>query len=166
MLDPGTPCSFALEGETHPEPEGAMDSIEINPALLWTLGYRHLTQRQVTDALHEIYEALELRVGQRLASRMNNRQLEDFDKLIGPGSYQSRALAWLDNAVPDYRTVVSEEFDSLRQRLENAVSMSRRARREIPGTATRGLTAGHRDEVAELESSPHEGETYDGDNKQ
>ena len=43
-----------------------MANLEIGPAMLWRLGYRNLTRQQVTDALQEVYEALELAVGTRL----------------------------------------------------------------------------------------------------
>ena len=104
--------------------------LEIGPAMLWRLGYRNLTRQQVADALKEIYEALEIAVGTRLAARMNDRQLTDFEKVIGTG-IEARALAWLSETIPDYRQVVADEFDTLQRRLEGAIALTRRQQREL-----------------------------------
>lgn len=106
-----------------------MANLEIGPAMLWRLGYRNLTRQQVTDALQEVYEALELAVGTRLAARMSNRQLTEFEKLMATGS-EERALAWLSDTLPDYKEVVSDEFDTLQRRLEGAIALTRRQQRE------------------------------------
>jgi hypothetical protein len=107
-----------------------MAKLEIGPAMLWRLGYRNLTRQQVADALKEIYEALELAVGTRLAARMNDRQLTEFEKLMATG-IEERAVAWLGETMPDYRQVVADEFDILQRRLEGAISLARRQQREL-----------------------------------
>jgi len=106
-----------------------MAALKIEPAMLWRLGYRNLTRQQVTDALHEIYEALEMAVGTRLAARMTDRQLTEFEKLMAAGS-EERAVAWLGDTMPDYKQVVADEYETLQRRLEGAINLTRRQQRE------------------------------------
>ena len=99
--------------------------------MLWRLGYRNLTKQQVSDALREIYEALEMSVGMRIAEQLNGRQLEEFEKIMATG-IEDRGVAWLKETLPGYREVVRDEYDRLQRRLEGAVALARRQHRESP----------------------------------
>ncbi|MGC4845592.1 DUF5663 domain-containing protein [Micromonospora sp. DT15] len=101
--------------------------LELAPETLWRLGYRNFTRQQVKDALHEIYEALELAVGTRLANQMNKRQLDEFERL---SISDQRALAWLEKTIPNYKQVVQDEYDLLLRRLEGAITLARRQHRD------------------------------------
>lgn len=58
------------------------------------------------------YGALEMRVGGRLARRMSDRQLEEFEGYIDAKDDQG-ALGWLQTHLPEYPSVVRVEHDEL-----------------------------------------------------
>jgi hypothetical protein len=115
-----------------------VQNLSLEPSTLWKLGYRNFTRAQVSEALHEIYSALEIAVGTRLASQMNKRELEEFDKLMG--GPENRAAAWLEDNLPNYRSVVRDELERLERRLEGAMAATRRNPKE-PEASTRSTNA-------------------------
>ena len=104
-------------------------AFDLNPGVLWRLGYRNMTRQQVAAALQDVYETLELAVGKRISSTLNRSQLREFERLIDEGHEQG-AIAWLENTVPSYRAIVQDEYDSLLTRLEGALKAAHRASRE------------------------------------
>lgn len=86
--------------------------IKLNDELLESVGLGSLTPRQKNQVLDQMYATLELRVGMRLAERMTEEQLAEFDRLIAAG-VEEDCLAWLERECPDYRDVVGVEFDRL-----------------------------------------------------
>jgi hypothetical protein len=86
--------------------------IEIDDALLDRLGLGDLPPDQKQPMKQHIYETLELRVGMRIASGFNDRELTRFEEAMHSGD-QARALAVLQELVPDYRDVVADEFEKL-----------------------------------------------------
>jgi hypothetical protein len=63
--------------------------------------------------LRHIYETLELRVGERLASAMTDFQLDEFEILIDERDEEG-AYTWLRTNFPYYRELVEEELELLR----------------------------------------------------
>lgn len=96
--------------------------ITLTPDLLWDIGFRSLTQAQVNDALDEMYETLELRVGMRFAERMDDNQLASFERIID-GRNEQRALDWLQKNFPHYQDVVRDEFEHLVRTLRRAADL-------------------------------------------
>ena len=63
------------------------------------------------------YEELELRVGQKLAEQMTDRQLEEFEKFIDEDA-EDEALSWLEQNYPNYKDIVKAQVDQLQKELE------------------------------------------------
>ena len=57
--------------------------IRIDDTLLEELGLMALPESERRQMLKQIYETLEMRVGMRLAERMSDQQLDEFEKFIG-----------------------------------------------------------------------------------
>jgi hypothetical protein len=96
--------------------------IQLNPDLLWDLGFQSLTRAQVSDLLDEMYETLEFRVGMRLAEQMDDNQLATFERIVD-GRDETKALDWLTRNFPHYREVVRDEFEHLKRTLRRAASL-------------------------------------------
>lgn len=56
--------------------------IRIDDSLLQELGLASLPKEERDQLLKQIYETLEMRVGMRLAERMSDQQLDEFEKFI------------------------------------------------------------------------------------
>lgn len=67
------------------------------------------------DAFKEhLLEELEWRVGVRLSEGMSEQLLAEFEDLVNNDNEQG-ALNWLETNRPDYKEVVAEEMEKLRQ---------------------------------------------------
>ena len=56
--------------------------IRIDDSLLEEIGLMALPEEERRQLLKHIYETLEMRVGMRLAERMNDQQLDEFERFI------------------------------------------------------------------------------------
>lgn len=81
---------------------------------LQSLGLDGLPDDQKQAFLQHLYEELELRVGTKLSEGMSDDQLAEFEKLIDNNDEQG-ALAWLEKNRPNYKDVVAEELEKLKQ---------------------------------------------------
>lgn len=81
---------------------------------LQSLGLGGLPDDQKQAFLQHLYEELELRVGTRLSEGMSDDQLAEFEKLIDSNDEQG-ALAWLEQNRPNYKDVVADELEKLKQ---------------------------------------------------
>jgi hypothetical protein len=81
---------------------------------LQSLGLDGLPDDQKQAFLQHLYEELELRVGTRLSEGMSDDQLAEFEKLIDNNDEQG-ALAWLEKNRPNYKDVVADELEKLKQ---------------------------------------------------
>lgn len=81
---------------------------------LQSLGLGGLPDDQKQAFLQHLYEELELRVGTRLSEGMSDEQLSQFEKLIDSNDEQG-ALKWLETNRPNYKDVVAEELEKLKQ---------------------------------------------------
>ena len=85
--------------------------LHLDHALLERAGLGDLPLAEKDAYLKAFRERLEIAVGRRLAERMTDEQLDDFERLIG-GS-EALALVWLHVHFPEYRQVTREEFHRL-----------------------------------------------------
>lgn len=81
---------------------------------LQSLGLGGLPDDQKQAFLQHLYEELELRVGTRLSEGMSDDQLAEFEKLIDAND-EPGALKWLEANRPNYKDVVAEELEKLKQ---------------------------------------------------
>ena len=85
--------------------------------LLQGLGLTSLPDDQKQAFLQHIYEELELRVGTRLSEGMSDDQLAEFEKLIDENNEEG-ALKWLETHRSDYKEVVAEELEKLKEEIK------------------------------------------------
>jgi hypothetical protein len=62
-------------------------------------------------------DELQLRVGNKIASKLSDKQIADFEKLEGGDDAQ---LDWLEKALPDYQKIVDAEGKKLEKELKNS----------------------------------------------
>lgn len=87
--------------------------IRIDDTLLEEIGLITLPKAERDQLLRQIYETLEMRVGMKLAERMSDQQLDEFERFIDTND-EAGALKWLESNFPDYKQVVASELDKLK----------------------------------------------------
>lgn len=103
--------------------------LKLEPDLLWDTGFKSLTRAQVSDILAEIYDTLELRVGHRIAEKLDVNQLATFERIVA-GHDEADALAWLRKTVPTYQDTVRSEYSHIVNTLRNAAELRKSSRSE------------------------------------
>jgi len=89
---------------------------QLDDKFLQDLGLGSMPDDQKQAFLQHLYEELELRVGTRLSQGMTDEQLMEFEKLIDANDQQG-ALTWLETNRPNYKQVVAEELEKLKQEI-------------------------------------------------
>lgn len=120
---------------------------KLDNALLEELGLGTLPPQEKNMMLRHIYETLEMRVGMKLAERMSNEQLDEFEQLMPrpEDSNESKtqkekdALTWLETNFPNYKQVVADELEKLKGEVKQAapqiVAASQEQQQQISGQA-------------------------------
>lgn len=80
---------------------------------LTNLGLGSLPVDEKNKLLQAIYERLEMNVGMRLAEKMTDAQLDEFEGFIDRND-EAGALRWLESNFPNYKQVVAEELEKLK----------------------------------------------------
>ncbi|HZM64644.1 MAG TPA: DUF5663 domain-containing protein [Candidatus Saccharimonadales bacterium] len=93
--------------------------IKLDDTLLQELGLAGLPEEEKKKLLAHIYETLEMRVGMKLAERMTDAQLSEFEQFIDRND-EAGALRWLETNFPNYKDVVSAEFERLKAEIGQA----------------------------------------------
>lgn len=78
------------------------------------MGLGDMPDDQQQAFLDHLYEELELRVGTRLSEGLSEQVLDEFEKLVEAND-ETGALKWLETNRPDYKQVVAEELEILKQ---------------------------------------------------
>ncbi len=92
---------------------------KLDDNLLIELGLGALTPAEKNRMLGHIYETLEMRVGMKLAQKMTNEQLDEFEAFIDRND-EAGALKWLETNFPDYKQVVADELETLKTEIKTA----------------------------------------------
>ena len=87
--------------------------IKLDDNLLAELGLQALPAEEKKALLKHIYETLEMRVGTTLARQMTDAQLDEFESFINSND-EAGALRWLENNFPNYKYVVAQEFEVIK----------------------------------------------------
>jgi hypothetical protein len=87
--------------------------ITLDDAFLADVHLEQLSPEEGNLMLAHIYETLEMRVGLRLASAMEDYQLDEFETFMEEED-DDGALSWLSQKFPNYRAVVETELELLR----------------------------------------------------
>ena len=82
--------------------------------MLDELGLGSLPESEKGALLTHIYETLEMRVGMRLADQMTNEQLDEFEKYF-EAKDDAGAFHWLETNFPNYKEIVQDEFNKLKE---------------------------------------------------
>jgi len=93
---------------------------KLDDDLLKELGLGTLPADEKNKMLGQIYETLELRVGMKLAEQMSNEQLDEFESYIDKQD-EAGALKWLETNFPNYKDVVGEELQNLKEEIKLSV---------------------------------------------
>jgi|SRR5690606_23551849 len=92
---------------------------KLDDNLLRELGLGELPADEKNKMLAHIYETLEMRVGMKLAEKMTNEQLDEFEGFIDKND-EAGALKWLETNFPNYKQVVAEELETLKAEIKQA----------------------------------------------
>jgi hypothetical protein len=90
---------------------------QLDDNLLRELGLGDLPAAEKNKMLAHIYETLELRVGMKLAEQMTDAQLDEFEGFIDRND-EAGALKWLETNFPNYKDVVAEELEKLKNEIK------------------------------------------------
>ncbi len=86
---------------------------------LTSLGLGALPVEEKNKLLQHIYERLEMNVGMKLAEKMTDAQLDEFESFIDRND-EAGALRWLETNFPNYKEVVAEELEKLKKEVSEA----------------------------------------------
>jgi len=104
---------------------------KLDDNLLKELGLGALSADEKNKMLAHIYETLEMRVGMKLAERMTNEQLDEFEGFIDKND-EAGALKWLETNFPDYKQVVAEQLEKLKAEVKQAAPQIIAASQQTP----------------------------------
>ena len=90
---------------------------QLDDNLLRELGLGNLPADEKNKMLAHIYETLELRVGMKLAEQMSDSQLDEFEAFIDRND-EPGALKWLETNFPQYKDVVADELEKLKNEIK------------------------------------------------
>lgn len=90
---------------------------KLDDNLLKELGLGSLPVEEKNKMLAHIYETLEMRVGMKLAEKMTDEQLDEFEGFIDRND-EAGALKWLEGNFPNYKQVVAEELETLKAEIK------------------------------------------------
>jgi hypothetical protein len=93
-------------------------ALKLDNTLLQELGLGSLPDSEKQLLLRQIYERLEMNVGMRLADQMSNEQLDAFEKFVDANDDKG-AFQWLETNFPNYKDVVNEEFEKLKNEIRS-----------------------------------------------
>lgn len=89
---------------------------QLDDNLLKELGLGDLPADEKNKMLAHIYETLELRVGMKLAEKMTDAQLDEFEGYIDRND-EDGALKWLESNFPNYKDTVADELNKLKEEI-------------------------------------------------
>lgn len=92
---------------------------KLDDNFLQELGLGSLPVEEKKAMLAHIYETLEMRVGMKLAEQMTNEQLDEFEGYINRND-EAGALHWLETNFPNYKQVVADELENLKNEIKTA----------------------------------------------
>jgi hypothetical protein len=90
---------------------------QLDDNLLKELGLGELPPEEKNKMLAHIYETLELRVGMKLAEKMTDAQLDEFEGYIDRND-EDGALKWLESNFPNYKDTVADELNKLKEEIK------------------------------------------------
>lgn len=132
--------------------------IKIDAGLLQELGLASLPQQERDDLLKHIYETLEMRVGMRLADKMTNEQLDEFEQYF-EAKDDAGAFSWLESNFPNYKDIVQEEFDKLKTEIGQSAPhiLSASQPQTLPSEAAQTAPTPVPEQIIHIQQNPNVG---------
>jgi hypothetical protein len=106
---------------------------KLDENFLKELGLSDLPPEEKKKLLQHTYETLEMRVGMKLASQMTDEQLKEFESYIDQND-EAAALKWLETNFPDYKQVVSDELEKLRNEIKSVSAQILQSAQQVPAS--------------------------------
>lgn len=103
--------------------------LKLDNDFLASLGLSSLPDDEKKKMLAHIYETLELRVGMKLAEKMTDSQLDEFEKLAEANDEEA-SLKWLERNAPNYKEVVMTELEKLKEEVKASAAQIMTASKE------------------------------------
>lgn len=91
--------------------------IRLDSGLIDELGLAALPSGEKPAFLEYIYDTLERRVGMEIAQQFSDDQLTEFEAVIDAQD-EAGALRFLETNVPDYKQLVQEHFELLKEEIK------------------------------------------------
>lgn len=104
---------------------------------LVSMGLGSLPVDEKNRLLQVIYERLEMNVGMRLAEKMTDQQLNEFEGFIDRND-EAGALRWLETNFPNYKDVVAEELEKLKKEVSASAPQILAAAQSAPVAPSQG----------------------------
>lgn len=95
-----------------------MNQITLDDNTLKELGLDGFSESDKNAILKRIYEALELRIGARIAQKVSEEELKRFTEMTEQGK-DEEAAKWLKEQVPEYQEIAGEELDKIKQEIKD-----------------------------------------------
>ncbi len=136
---------------------------KLDDNLLRELGLGDLPAQEKNRMLQHIYETLEMRVGMRLAEVMSQQQLDEFERLMPLPTdtpemrkqKEQEALRWLETNFPNYKQVVADELDKLKNEVKTAAPQIMSASRQAQAN-TAAPNPPYQQSPVQHQNSPHQ----------
>src|SRR5258708_1367473 len=103
--------------DPQPHPKNAL---KIDDTLLTEIGLGVFPQAAKATLLQHISETLEMRVGMRLADKMTNDQLDEFERFFNAQD-DAGEFHWLETNFPNYKDIVADEYAKLKAEVSQTV---------------------------------------------
>lgn len=92
--------------------------LKLDDNFLKEIGLGDLPPEEKKKMLAHVYETLEMRVGTKLADKMSDAQLQEFESLMNAND-EAGALKWLEANIPNYKDVVAAELGTLKKEISD-----------------------------------------------
>ena len=93
--------------------------MKINEYYLASIGIRFKTKEETQAFAEMVQSELEISIGTKIASRLSDEQLDEFDMCIESDD----AREWLEENCPDFRDIVDNETERMEEELISNRSM-------------------------------------------
>jgi len=89
---------------------------QLDEDFLIRLGLGAMPREEKEAFIEYVLEQLQLRVGTELSRGMSDAKLEQFEKLV-EAKDQAGATAWLQQNCPNYKQVVQQELETIKEEI-------------------------------------------------
>lgn len=103
--------------------------IQLDEKFLKEFGLAKAPRADQQAFIGTFYQTLDNRVGMRLASKLSERDLEQFNTHM-KGKQPEAAADWMNEHFPEHTKIVQEEFNKLKQEIKAGSAQIRKHRQQ------------------------------------